>query len=178
MGYKILKKVFMFDVESDGLHGEGFAFGVVKAYITTDGYVVIDRHAAAAGVEEVKDQWVKENVIPGLKKAIDAGEVEVLEDSIALRNKFWDLMQQAKKEGYEIWSDCNWPVETNFLSACIADDPESRAWEGPYPLKDLATLLDINISREELSGLKYDHNPVHDAEASVVCLGKVLRGEV
>lgn len=177
MAKEKFRKVFLFDVESDGLHGEGFAFGFVRGYLTPDGVAIVKKGGGIAGIEEVKDPWVRENVLPNLREAIEKGELQQLPSRKALRDAFWRELQEAKREGYEIWSDCNWPVEANFLSACVADDPQARAWEGPYPLKDLATLLDVNVSREEVSGVRYDHNPLNDALASLIALGKVVRGE-
>jgi len=37
--------------------------------------------------------------------------------------------------------ECGWPVEANFLEACIRDYPKTRNWEGPYPMHEIATLM-------------------------------------
>ncbi len=171
------KKVFMFDVESTSLHGEGFAVGFVLAE-SGEELTILKEGVAATLNADIRDQWVIENVIPGIREGLEKGEIERMDDPKTLRDWFWEELQQAKKEGAEIWSDCNWPVETNFLSACVADRPGERAWEGPYPLKDLATLVDVDVSREEVSGLKYNHNPLNDAEASLVTLHRYLKGEI
>jgi len=170
--------VFFFDIESDGLHGKGFAYGAVLARVADNGEVEVLKKEAVVADVGITDEWVLKNVMPKLQEATVAGEMEVVEGVRELRDRFWSFLQEAKKEGAEVWSDCNWPVETNFLSDCVADDPDSRAWEGPYPLKDLATLLDVEVSRAEVSGMPYTHNPAQDAEASLHCLAKILSGQL
>jgi len=68
------------------------------------------------------------------------------------------------------------PVETNFLSAIVADAPEERAWEMPYPLYDIANFVDINIVRAEACGIPglRQHHPLDDALASAVCFLKTM----
>lgn len=127
----------VFDVESVGLHGEGFAVG----------FVVIDQHGAEvesgqaycdpveAGGTGDDLAWVQENVTTGGLKVSTPADV---------REFFWQTWYAFKEDKYpgiELWTDCGWPVEANFLTACIKDDPVNRKWEGPYPLFDVANIL-------------------------------------
>ena len=81
--------------------------------------------------------------------------------------------------------DCGWPVETGLLSACVADDP-TRAFEGPYPLHEVATMLrDAGmdplaeygpelLSPEEFAAHRA-HHPVDDARLSVRCALRAMK---
>ena len=80
-------------------------------------------------------------------------------------------MYEAKLEGAIILSDCGWPVEANFLSACVADYPEVRAWLGPYPLVDVSAVVqragfDPAEATERYPSELPVHNPVCDARLS------------
>lgn len=81
------------------------------------------------------------------------------------------------KETAEIWSDCNFPVETNFLTQVANDDLQTREFNMPYPLNDVSTVVDVNIDRlKEYGGslqLKA-HNPLDDSRASAFHLLKKL----
>ena len=127
-------KKLVFDVESIGLHGEGFAVGYI---ILDDGVVCAQYHAScpidtSAGADSDRE-WVKANVST-------EGSM-LLNNPRELRDWFWKVIQEVKAEGGQVWTDCNWPVESNFLSACVADDPETRRWQGPYPLFDVSNLI-------------------------------------
>lgn len=156
-------KVFSFDVESIGLHGEGFAVGVV---ITEDGVETRAFHFAAdpsiAKGAESSREWVAKNVPP----------IEITHETLTgVRGAFWSEMLEARNTGAIILSDCGWPVEANFLSACVADDPGNRNWEGPYPLVDvsavvLASGVDPVAVTERLPNELPFHNPICDARQS------------
>lgn len=156
----------MFDVESTELHGEGFAVGGVVAHKGTQ--IVIDNFQLLSTEGEAKAcDWVKENVIPFL------ADMPVCDTQKELRDAFYSFYMKHKDKA-DVWSDVNFPVETNFLSAIVADDPETRKWDMPYPLYDLATILDVNVDRLDESGQQglRKHNPYHDALASLFCLFK------
>lgn len=156
----------IFDVESNGLHGEGFAVGWViqddKGEIQSEGF-------ASCPVADV-DPWVAENVLPHLPAPTHSHESDV-------RSAFWVAWQKAKSQGATLWADCAWPVEANFLSACVADDT-SRAWEGPYPMHEIATVfaiagIDPTAKHERLEG-ETAHHPTGDARQSARLLFEAL----
>jgi hypothetical protein len=156
----------VFDVESNGLHGKAFAVG----WVVTDGDRVISEGYEACSVKD-PDPWVAKNVLPKLPSPTQT-------DAKAVRNAFWKAWQDAKAQGATLWADCGWPVEANFLSACVADDPGSRAWEGPYPLHEISTVFEM-IGWD--STAKYDrlddepeHHPTGDAKQSARLLNKAL----
>lgn len=129
-----MTKRLIFDVESVGLHGEGFAVGWVLMDgdgIVEEGHVACDPICARGTTDDFR--WVEQNV--NIEGAVRVANPR------AVRDIFWQVLQEAKKDKVEVWTDCGWPVEANFLSACIADDPEARKWGGPYPLFDVANVL-------------------------------------
>lgn len=155
--------IFVFDVESTSLHGSGFAVGAI---VVNKNKVEIDRFELLSieGATKAND-WVKENVIPNLK------DMPTCAYDFTLREKFYEFYMK-HKETAEIWSDCNFPVETNFLSEIVKDDIEARQWNMPYPLKDISTIIDIEIDRVKecgISGLR-KHNPLDDSIASAYLL--------
>lgn len=154
----------LFDVESIGLHGEGFAVG----------YVVIDAQGTeleatritcppdtAQGDDEGR-MWVKDNCPAFAPDFIDPTGV---------RACFWGAWLRWKAHGAVLVADCAWPVEARFLAACVDDDRAARSWEGPYPLHDIATArlvagLDPLETTYRLAQELPEHDPLADARQS------------
>jgi hypothetical protein len=165
---------FVFDVESIGLHGEGFAVG---------GGVYGDEGNArwefcfccptdtAEGLMEDR-KWV-ENNIPTM---------EITHRSpLPLRMAFWDQWEKAKEQYPNIImaGECIWPVEANFLSRCIADDAQ-RLKTAPYPCHDISSIMlaaGMNPMKtyDRTESEKPVHNPLADARQSARLLSKALR---
>ena len=162
---------FVIDVESVGLHGEGFA--VAGGVYLPNGAAQWEFRLACpidecAGDDDDR-KWVKENV-PAME--------ETHRSPKAMRDEFWRQWMKAKAGGAVMAAECQWPVEAGFVKACIADDP-SRKWEGPYPLHEIASYL-------AAAGLdpmaKYDrtpsempmHDPLADARQSARLLSEAL----
>lgn len=164
-------KFMVFDVESIGLHGEGFAVA----------WVVVDRDgerlgegclscdpAQCDGTDESR-LWVKDNVPP----------LEVTSPTKQhLRNTFWREWGHWATQGAMLVTDYAWPVKTNFLSECVKLRSE-REWKGPYPLHDLASVLlamgdDALYITERLPDELPARHPLMDARQSarqlVACL--------
>lgn len=167
----------VFDVESIGLHGEGFAFGAVV--VDETGKELFSRlchcpPGAAEGMAVNRD-WVRQNCPPindGMK--CDGPEI--------VRDEFWSMWIHWKAQGAILVSDCGWPVEANFLERCVKSDIANREWSGPYPLHDLASVmlahgmnpLDKHPRRDnELP----EHNPLCDARQSARLLMSILNPE-
>ena len=167
-------EIFMvFDVESIGLHGEGFAV----AWVVVDSNGV--EHAnglLSCPPERVKGSafnraWVAENV-PTLS-ATHGGPRE-------MRDAFWAEWMRWKDKGAVLVADCAWPVEARLLAECIDDEPEVREWCGPYPLHDLASVL-LALGRNPLATNERlptelpAHHPLSDARQSARLLVEALR---
>lgn len=159
------ENILVFDVESTSLFGSGFAFGVV---VYNRGGSEVDRlELKSKEGQELANDWVKQNVIPYLE------DMPSCETDRELRDAFYNFYMK-HKETAEIWSDCNFPVETNFLNDIVKDDIEGRQWNMPYPLKDISTIIHIDIERTEACGIigLRKHNPLDDAKASAYFLLK------
>jgi len=162
-----MDNILLFDVESTSLHGTGFAVGAIvvnKAGSEIDRFELLSKE----GASKVGD-WVKENVLPNLS------DMPNCETDVELRDAFFNFYLK-HKETAEIWSDVNFPVETNFLHAIVSDAPSEREWSMPYPLKDASTLVDVSIDRCSECGIAdlRKHNPLDDSRASVYFLLKAL----
>lgn len=164
----------VFDVESIGLHGEGFAVAWVVVNCDGDrldeGYLSCDPDQCN-GTEESR-LWVKDNV-----PALDINSPTKQH----LRNTFWHEWRRWADNGAVLVADCAWPVEANFLSACVKLNHSEREWKGPYTLHDLASvLLALGLNALDITERLPDefpaHHPLMDARQSarqlIYCLNK------
>lgn len=166
-------KYMVFDVESVGLHGEGFAVG----FVVVDSlgkplaeHCIFCNPDTAQGNDDGRD-WVKTNCpeLSGVKRI----------SPIQVRNSFWSHYQIWKAQGAILVADCAWPVEARFLAQCIDDHAEQRQWEGPYPLHDLASIL-IAKGKDPLTKFPRlktelpEHDPLNDARQSARILIEIL----
>lgn len=164
----------VFDVESVGLHGEGFAVGwtILNRAGEELGSGLYSCPLDAATGADSDREWVQANVMPHL----GAPNCETPQQ---VRDAFWKEYQTLKATGpVELWTDCGWPVEANFLTACVKDAPEDRNWEGPYPLLDVAVMLRAaGFDPIGNYGMRPDdepaHNPLFDARQSARVLAMV-----
>jgi len=168
-----MKNVFSFDCETNGLYGECFAVGAIV--LSPEG-LIIDKFSGIAQIEDVDNDWVKENVIPNL-----AG-LQQFPTRKQMRNAFWDFWMKHKDSCICI-SDFGVPVESGFFKQCVLDDLENRQWNAPYPLHEVETLLiakgvEPDTSRIKYSEVNYDavkqHNPIDDAYVSGLCWIKAM----
>ncbi len=169
----IASQFFVFDVESIGLHGEGFAVGFVvrdREGNTLDSGRFACSPSAARGSREGFD-WVQAN-IPTIEPTHDAPWL--------VRAAFWRRWQAWKEKGAVLVADCAWPVEARFLAACVDDNPREREWQGPYPLHDLASAflaigIDPLAKHDRLPDELPEHDPLADARQSSRLLLQALR---
>lgn len=172
-----ISHAFVFDVESVGLHGKGFAVGGGVYSIMDGGSAASEFRYSVQPSESMGDQegflWVSKNV-PYL--GVTAWSL------VTLRDAFWSqwLDAKAKYPGIAMWAECGWPVEARFLASCIDDSQEERFWQGPYPLHDVATAMlmagmdpmeKYQRSRSEMP----EHDPLADARLSARLLAEASR---
>lgn len=162
----------VFDVESVGLHGEGFAVG----FVVVNGYgVEIQSGLAACPPDRARGTnedrvWIKDN-IPAIPENCDV--------PFQVRAHFWQQWMDWKQKGVILVTDCGWPVEARFLAQCV-DDDRRRKWEGPYPLHDLASILlaagkNPTATFDRLPNELPAHNPLNDARQSARILIENLK---
>lgn len=178
----------VFDVESVGLYGDGFAVGYTVMDAKTGkrledkGIWSLGAHGDLGGFE-----WVKENVIPILHKPPrpDLGDrMERIVGVDGVRTWFYfrwyEWLARCEEEGTSILmaADVPWPVEARFLDACIRDQ-RSRRLSAPYPLIDIASIrfaagLNPLATCERLEDEKPAHHPLADARQSARLLWEAL----
>lgn len=152
----------MFDVESVGLHGEGFAVGYVvinrDGLLLEEGCYFTDSRSARGSADNRK--WVEKN-IPELTQVKE--NYNRCNSTYSMRWYFWQILQKWINKGAMIYADCTWPVEANFLSECVKDNPEERTTTGPYPLYDLCTLRGVcGYKPLQICDRLSDELPIHD----------------
>jgi hypothetical protein len=160
-----MKKYFVFDVESVGLHGEGFAVGIV---VVDGDRNILDEHLLACPMTAAKRvsyedaEWCRDN-IPEMPQTHEC--------PWQVRKEFLRIWKKWRADGAIMVADCNWPVEARFLNACIDDNPLHLARFGPYPFIDLGSILLakevdplMEFAREPKELPK--HNPLYDARQS------------
>ena len=163
----VMNEYFLvFDVESIGLHGYGFAVAWVvvdkEGKLYSEGLFSIPRENIVGMSSEYK--WAEINIppLPITHKSFNELTLAFWEKLEELRFEFPDLT---------VWADCCWPVETNFLSECTTRHSKNDCWDAPYPLFDIATVLQMKgkdptahypRQPDELPA----HNPLNDARQS------------
>ena len=179
------QKYMVFDVESFGLYGEGFAYG----------YVVIDAmgkiHEERLASCDINTTFEAEFINDELHQATFTGDewfdsvmndrdwlmanIPYLEEEPnyfkfdnpeALRKDFLQQWNRLKKDGVILIGDCIYPVETNFMAKVFEDVVINDVSDSPY-------IYDINLI-QELNGIRLPflpselphHNPLNDAKQS------------
>lgn len=164
---------FIFDVESMGLHGEGFAVAG-GVYLANGAAQWEFRYACPTGsawCDDAEDRtWVDANV-PVLETTHRTPEL--------MRHAFWQHWLKAKKAGAQMAVECGWPVEAEFLHRCIHDQYPGRKWDGPYPLHEIATYM-AAAGMDPMAQYKRRpselpmHDPLADARLSARLLSEAL----
>lgn len=162
----------VFDVESVGLHGEGFAVGAVVLDLEGNQHEQVEFSCppyAARGSSEGFN-WVANNC-PKLRKTHQSPR--------QVRAAFWRFWLVWQAKSAVLVADCAWPVEARFLLDCVGDKPLEREWRGPYPLLDLACFLvakgkDPLEKRERKPNEMPEHSPLADALQSARTLTETL----
>lgn len=156
--------IFVFDVESTSLMGTAFAFGAIVMNTKTKEIVDKTGLLSTDPINKYAD-WVQQNVLPKVES------LPKCNTNLELRSAFWAFYTKWKDKT-EIWSDCAFPVETNFLSAVALDDIKNREFLMPFPLRDIANFITLEKDRIKLSGLNdlNPHHPIDDSFASATCI--------
>lgn len=158
---------FVFDVESIGLHGEGFAVG--GGIYPPNGEAPVGEflYACPPSSAEGPDagrEWVGNNV-PCIDPTHPSPD--------AVRGAFWEQWMDAKRRFLDILmaADCGWPVEARFLSQCVDGFRGERELQGPYPFHEIASIMEAagmnpmqKYDRKERE--RPEHNPLADARQS------------
>ena len=160
---------FIIDVESIGLHGEGFAVagGVYINGKPENEFCFSCPPDEAKGDLDDRD-WVHKNISDMVTTNVNPHGV---------RASFWQEWEEAKIEFPNIVmaGECIWPVETNFISACIRQNMAFRKWKGPYPFYDISSIM-LKAGMDPMKNYTRNENelPYHDPLADVRLSARLL----
>ncbi len=137
-----MTKHVVFDVESIGLHGEGFAAGWVVLEESSGEFSLLSEGFGSCPPETADgDQagrlWVAEHVCLSAARGYPLPRLCL--DPVGLRDWFWEELSGLWQGGANLWADVPWPVEARFLHDCVEDEPSERRDRGPYPLLDVCS---------------------------------------
>lgn len=171
-----MRAFFVFDVESIGLYGEGFA--VAGGVYFDDGTMDKDSEFLfscprefALGTDSDMG-WVNLNVPPiPITHSAPNG----------VRDAFWAHWKsfQVKYPQLQMFVECGHPVESKFLRDCVEDGPQDRVWGGPYPLHEISTVM-LSAGMDPLASYPRKdremppHHPLADARQSARLLVEAL----
>lgn len=166
--------LFVFDVESVGLMGEGFAVGAVLVNRQTGNEVnsfLFHCPSAAAQGSMVDREWVDKHVV------IEAPCTA--QTPTEVRAQFWSALRETNREGVGIYADVPWPVEADFLLRAARENHHLQP-QIIYPLLDVATLLvadnvDPLRTHRRQADEKPRNNPLADARQSARLLCRTLK---
>jgi hypothetical protein len=168
----VIQRYMVFDVESNGLHGLGFAVGWVHlAYDDESGqFEITEPEIAVAPTPAPTDPWVIEHVLPALPPPTHL-------DIAGIRERFTTRHYQMSLQYARLAADVVWPVESNFLRYCHTEN--FPGWRAPYPLIDIASVrlgagLDPLGDELRLPVELPIHNPLADARQSARLLAQAL----
>lgn len=160
--------IFCFDVESDGLYGEGFAYGAV---VYSEQGSEMD--ACQLGcLDGIQDQWVKENCLPYLS------DLPRTDSRQQVRQSFWQFYLKWKEKCH-IFADVAYPVDAQFLRKCAQEN--DGIWDAPFPLLDVASVMFACGEDPLVDGAVYTgitgaaHQPLYDARVSAHKLLRLIR---
>jgi hypothetical protein len=164
------KQLFFVDAECDGLYGK---FLSVAALVTDKNGTEVDSFYGAVKLtsKDISNEWVKENVYHSL------GNAHIIFDSERdLLEAFWSFWLR-HRENADCISYVPYPVESRLFIACVVADTVGRQFLAPFPLYDLATLLEakgyhFDSNMKELSGLNLES---HDAMNDVKMMAEVWK---
>jgi hypothetical protein len=185
---KLPKTFLVFDIESVGLHGEGFAVGYVlidQLGTELESGLAMCPDASAFGIPSDRD-WIRKNVRPALDEKLDPPPTRLIayvQEPKEVRDFFWKVWIDCKlqyKDECLMAADCSWPVEARFLNQCVDDFPKARREQGPYPFIDITSLIlatgkDPLESFGRLTNELPEHNPLADARQSARILIESLK---
>lgn len=180
-----MSKILSIDCESNGLHGYIFAIGAVLID-TDDPGNTNERFTGYVDIRLFRDvdSWVVQNVLPFIH------DLDLYDTLLDLYEEFWSWYC-THKPGAIVLVDFGFPVEARLFQYLINQDLPNRAFNGPFPLHELGTLLlavgappdDTNrrewyVDLKEFDGMPAilkQHNPLDDAIAASWCAVKALR---
>ena len=174
-----VRRVFSWDVETNGLWGQGFS---IAAVVFEDGKEV-SSFIGRCPIEEDVNGWVAENVLPQM-----VGIPETFGSYEEMLRAFSEYYLK-EKEDSDVVVHMGVPVESRVLIdmhrlGFIGD------WDGPFPLIDIAgNLQQAGFDPTSVDTYNKDHgikvptceggthNPLYDSRAAALCYLHLMAGK-
>jgi hypothetical protein len=168
--------VAVLDVESMGLYGRAFSYGIVVGDIKgnilkeTYKYSENDYELAFEEANELKRHndidWIETNVKPYVHKYIEYTSNQLTKDF----HEDWIWLKQ-KHPGILLFADAPVPVESNFLKEVVeCHVPATKVFDfSPYPFLDVASFRRAHKLPDYFDRLSNElpvHHPLMDARQS------------
>jgi len=161
--------IFVFDVESIGVLGEGFAVGWAVLSLPAGENIETNiencdpMHALSSDLTDPRADWawLAQNCFPGMPPPNRRAPCDV-------RDAFWASWQKWHRHGAVLAHDNGSTVDLRFLTDGIRDDPDRLASPGMYPIIDIASVLwatgkSSYDNRARRPDERPQHNPLADA---------------
>lgn len=163
------------DVESMGVHGRPFSFGVVVmhrgiAIEERQGSLVMSDLLYTSKTSRLDDlAWVEKNVPQIQPTHATLG---------SLMDSFWEIYERYHAIGGVLLCEVPWPVESRFIYNACTFVP-SREKSAPYPIIDVASVLiakgiDPMQTSLRLPSEMPPHHPLNDARQSLRIFCEVM----
>ena len=165
-----------FDVESNGLHGDHFGVGAIvhdsegkEQGTLLDGccHTETSQFRLPADDSRNRTAWIVRHVVPVLP--VTCRSLREVRDRFWAFYTKWVKHVEGLKVPLHVIVDAGFPVETNSLSLCVADDFANRQWAAPFPLHEVQTvqmLSGYTAGAERRADELPEHNPLADARQS------------
>lgn len=168
-----MNKHMFIDAETDGLYGPFLSIAAIvcDSFGEEESVYYACRRCSA---EDIKEEWVLENVFPYLNSD------KVYDTEQDLLSSFWEFYMKHKE--CICIGDVIYPVECRLFESCVRVNLSERSYQGPYPLLDLSSMLyarglDPLIERTSLvDGADYiSHYALDDVRMSIAIWKQYIR---
>lgn len=172
-------KILFVDAESDGLYGTFISVAMKVIHVRTGEEVDYAYCGINKDKLDIKEPWVKENVLPFL------GEYVSYDTERQLLEAVWSFWMKYVEEAAVV-ADVAFPVEYRLFAKCVEINKIERMYRAPFPLLDLSSMLyaigiDPDADRlmlldEKPEGIR--HNAMFDVDVSILIWKKYLSGSL
>lgn len=174
----MMKKIFTWDAETNGLWGQAFAIGAV---LYENGVEVASFYARCP-IEGEVNSWVAKNVLPQMEDMVQTHDS--YEEMLSAFAKFF----MENKADADVIFHMGVPVESRVIID-MHDKGFIGDWDGAYPWLDIAGCLKhagfdctsvdtynaehgIVVPQPEAGGT---HNPLYDSRAAALCYMDLMK---
>ena len=161
----MINKIFSFDAETNGLHGQAFTIGAIV--YSSDG-VEIDRFVARCPIDGEVNPWVKENVLPQIESIPQTHDS--YEDMLKAFSDFW----LKYKDNADALVHMGQIVEAKIIKDAyklgyLGEWDCPYGWIDIYAYPEIKDSVDAYVKQNNVivnSITEGTHNPLYDCEVT------------